>query len=492
MLAFAFTRNYRRGVASFAMLAGALLFYILGYLLDVMSTTPGEVMLALRIENIGIPLIAPFFLLMTVSFFQPRMMRNWMIIASLAYGVFMFLMVFFNDAHLLYYSSVTMNYNGSFYVVQLGKGPLYYVQQSISMLGMALAYVIIVVRYKNGSAKLRQQMHLFILGSLFGFFANIANFTGLFPGGADPTPLALTLGLVCFVVNLYRYKFMDIVPVAFDMAVETMDDAIIVLDSDWGLIYCNQTACGILPALSKFSGTEKVMRAQGWPSELSPQSDSQVTFSIINPAGETRLQRASINPIHDKKHKPIGISLIIRDITEISGMLAQLEELAITDPLTGVFNRRHFATLVERQMDLGLRHNLTTSILLLDVDHFKQINDTHGHLAGDFVLCRIAQTLTQQLRAHDIIARYGGDEFIILSAENDETGLLPFGNRLCSAIENGDFQFEGKDLKVTVSLGAVIILPGQTYENAIDAADKALYSAKNAGRNRVALGKIGN
>ena len=490
IIAFAFTRNYRRGVACFAMMAGALLFYILGYLLDVMSTTPGEAMLALRIENLGIPLIAPFFLLMTISFFRPRLLQKWMIIASLAYGTLMFLTVFLNDAHLLYYSSVATNYNGSFYVVQLGKGPLYYVQQAVSISCMAMAYVIIAVRYINGSAKLRQQMHLFILGSLFGFVANIANFTGMFSGGTDPTPLAMTMGLVCFVINLYRYKFMDIVPAAFDMAIETMDDAVIVLDINWGLIYCNQTACDIFPVLASFSGTEEIMCAPGWPEELSPQSDSQVNFSVINTAGETRLQRAGINPIYDKKHKPIGVSLIIRDVTEISDMLNRLEELAITDPLTGVFNRRHFMTLIDRQMDLGLRHNLPMSILLLDVDYFKRVNDTYGHLAGDYVLRMIVQTITRQMRAHDIIARYGGEEFIIMSAEPDEAGLMSFGARLCKAVENEIIRYDGAEISVTVSLGAVIIMPAQTYEDAISAVDRALYAAKAAGRNRVMLGKI--
>ena len=472
------------------MLSGALLFYVFGYLLDIMSTTTGEAMLALRIENIGIPLVAPLFLLMTLSFFKPRLLRKWMIVVSIVYGTLMFLTVFFNDAHMLYYSSVSMEYNGSFYAVQLGKGPLYFVQQAVSLSCMLLAYISLAACYKNGSVKLRKQLNLFILGSMFGFLANIANFTGLFPNGVDPTPLALTMGLICFVINLYHYKFMDIVTVAFDMAVETMDDALIVLDNDWGFTYCNQTARDIFPDLVAFSGTEKITRVQGWPADLTPQADSQVTFSLTNTAGEARLQRAMIQEIYNKDKKAIGVSLVIRDITEISDMLNQLEELAITDPLTGVFNRRHFMTLVDRQIGFGLRHNLPMSILMLDLDHFKNVNDTFGHLTGDYVLCKLVQTITSQMRAHDIIARYGGEEFIILTAETDEPGLTSFGNRLCKSVENETFEFEGKKIHVTISLGAVIIMPGQSYVEAVDAVDNALYRAKREGRNRVVLGQI--
>jgi len=490
LLGFAFTRNYRREATCLALLSGTLGIYSLGYALELMAKTSGEAMMALRVENIGIPLVAPFFLLTVLAFFHPRLLRPWMIKVSVFYGVMMAVIVFFNDSHMLYYSSIEMGFNGAFIAARLSRGPFYFIQQAFSTVTMLLAYIMLFVRYIRGPKKLRRQMNLFIVGSLFGFAGNVANFFGAVPMNIDPTPFALSIGLLFSAINLYQHKMMDIVPAAVDNAVENMDDAMIVLDIDWGFVYCNQEAKEIFPALEKFSGTEEIQRVEGWPAELMPNSAAQVVFSVAASPSVKTLHRATITPIVSKQGTVIGFSLTIRDITEITDMLARLEELAITDPLTGVLNRRHFMELVDQHMGIALRHNLSMGLLLLDIDHFKRVNDSYGHLAGDYVLCKVVQVVTNQLRAHDIMARFGGEEFIILSIEDSETDLITFSNRLREAIESELISFEGVDIPITASFGAVLIEPGQSYKGALDAVDRALYTAKRRGRNQAVLGKI--
>ena len=491
MLAFAFTRQDKRRASYISLLATAIIFYTLGYLLEIQATTVGEIMMALRIENMGIPLVTPFFILTALGFFQPRLLRPWMTVASVIYGATMALLIFFNDAHMLYYSNIEMVYNGYFYASQLAKGPLYVFQQIISIGGMLLAYSVLAARYIRGSAKLRSQMNPFIVGSLIGFIANIAYFAGAIPMGLDPMPLALTTGLVFFVITLFKHKLMDLVPAAFDMAIENMDDVAIVLDSDWGFIYCNKKAKQLIPALASFSNMEEIMRADGWPVELGPESPEEISFEMMDlSTRKTTQQQASINTITDELGKEIGVSIIIRDVTDSVNMFQQLEALAITDHLTGAFNRRHFMTLVERQMAMAERHDLPVSILMLDIDHFKAVNDTFGHIAGDEVLCALVRIIGQQMRVHDVMARYGGEEFIILSTEKDELGLLAFANRLREAIEREIIIFEGVIIRITASFGAVMILPGQSFEMGLEAVDKALYEAKGNGRNQVVLGEM--
>ena len=491
MLAYAFTRRDRRRALCFSLLTMAVLFYTLGYLLEINATTRSEAMMALRVENVGIPLVMPFFLMTALGFYQPRLLRPWMNVISGAYGVIMFLLIFFNDKHLLYYTKIDMVYNGSFFASQLGKGPLYFVQQAVSTTGMFTVYVLLATRFIRGSIKLRHQMRFFIVGSLLGLASNLAYFSGIIPLGIDPTPFALTIGLMFFAVVLRKHKLMDVVPAAFDMAIENMDDAAIVLDNDWGFIYCNEKAKHLFPALGSFSGSEEIMRAEGWPVEINPKSEKQVFFEFVNPAtGKITQQKSSIYLIYDKLGREIGISVIIRDITETVSMLKQLEALAITDDLTGVFNRRHFMTIIDRQIGLSKRHNLPVSILMLDIDHFKDINDTYSHLAGDHILREMTAAVSRQMRAHDVIARYGGEEFIIMSAEKDEESLLIFTNRLRKAIENEVFEFDGNIISVTASFGAVLIKPGQSFDAGMVAVDKALYEAKNSGRNMVVLGVI--
>jgi len=490
-IGFAFTRNDTRA-GSFALLCAAHTFYALGNILEILSTTVGEVSFALRIENVGIPMLAPFFLLTAITFFQPRMRRPWMPIACVVYGFTVWLIVFFNDYHHLYYTSITLDYNGHFYALALGKGPLYYVRQTICTSCWLLGYALLGMRMFTSSRKLRGQLYLFVIGAFIGFSSNIiAHLFGIVPFGIDPVPFTSAIALVFFAITLFRHKLIDIVPTAFNMAAETMDDAMIVLDTDWGYVYCNRTAGTLFPYLKKLLGTEEVLKLPEWPKELTPAAGNQATFSITHPeTGATILQRANIRPIVSRRGRAFGVLLVIRDITEITDMLNRLNELAITDPLTGVFNRRHFMTLVERQLATSVRHNLPFSILLLDIDLFKNINDTYGHLAGDHILCQIISTLTAQMRANDVIARYGGEEFMILSVENDPGNLMAFAERLRLSLQNAQFTFDDTVIPVTASFGAVLIQPGQTFREAMEAADKALYTAKNSGRNMSALGEI--
>ena len=491
LIAFGFTRNDRRATASFVIMNGALTFYSLGYLLEILATTPGEIMMALRIENLGIPLLAPFYLLMALGFFQTKWLKPWMLWAGVAYGALMCGAVFFNDTHHLYYAGIEMQHNGYFYVGVLDKGPLYYVQQGVTFSVMAVAYALLGQRFIRGSKKVRSQMSLFIAGSFFAFGVNLVNILGIAPLGIDMMPLAMSIGMVFFSFNLRRHNMMDIVPAAFNMAVETMDNAVVVMDSDWGFVYCNRRAQELVPALRDYSGTEDVTLAEGWPAVVHSGIESPTIFRMEHPkTGKELVQKAAVRGIHNKRGNKIGVGLFLDDITEITGIMDRLEQMAVTDPLTGVFNRRHFAELMARQMSLAQRHDLPMAILLMDIDHFKRVNDTYSHLAGDKVLCHVVNTIKRQLRAHDVIARYGGEEFVVVSAEKVDTGLLALGNRLRRAIENEVIVYEGQPIRVTASFGAVMIAPGQSYEEAMSAVDKALYVAKDTGRNRVVLGAI--
>ena len=491
MIAFAFTRTDQNSARYFAAMAVALLFYTLGYFLEITAELPSEAMLALCMENVGIPLLAPFFLLMTMAFFRPQLLRPWMMIATLFYGGLMFFVVLTNEIHWLYYSSIEMFYNGSFYVAHLGKGPLYVLQQMISTFFMIVAYVLLIKRLMHGSAKLRSQIILFIMGSLFGFITNLVNFTGIFPSDIDRTPFALNIGLIFFALIIYNYKLLDIVPAAFRAAAEQTDDAMVVLDCEWGFVHCNEKAYELLPVLKDFSGTEGVVGAQWWPKELSGQSNGSVVFSIENTVtGKETLQRANISSIYSKRGVIIGILILLRDITQTTNMMSKLEELAMTDSLTGAFNRHYFMTMLEQQVALAKRHQLLLGILIMDIDNFKKVNDTYGHLAGDCALRQIVQAVTQQLRNDDVIARYGGEEFVILSVGKTADDLKMFAERLLIAVESESIEYEEHTIRVTASFGAVMVLPGQTYNDAMEAADKALYIAKNSGRNRVVLGSI--
>ena len=170
-------------------------------------------------------------------------------------------------------------------------------------------------------------------------------------------------------------------------------------------------------------------------------------------------------------------------IKKINFMYTQTKQMTLTDPLTGLFNRRHFESEFDREFKRTKRYNNDLSIAIIDIDFFKTINDTYGHLCGDYVLKECAYLMIQNFRQTDFIFRYGGEEFaVILPETSTENAPIPI-ERLRKKIENHTFNFDGKKLKITISIGISSNTKFETAEEMFADADKALYDAKNCGRN---------
>jgi diguanylate cyclase (GGDEF)-like protein len=165
----------------------------------------------------------------------------------------------------------------------------------------------------------------------------------------------------------------------------------------------------------------------------------------------------------------------------------KLFESALRDGLTSTFNRRYFVDRLHTEIRFAVRHEKSLALLFLDIDHFKKVNDVHGHLAGDEVLAGVARVMTATIRAEDVLARYGGEEFAVICREIDVEGARILGERLRVAIEGHRFEHGGKVIPVTVSIGAAVESKVDDAHAFIAAADAAMYEAKRAGRNRVCM-----
>ena len=164
----------------------------------------------------------------------------------------------------------------------------------------------------------------------------------------------------------------------------------------------------------------------------------------------------------------------------------RVSRYATLDPLTATFNRRHFMQLVDREWARAKRYNMDCALLLMDVDHFKRVNDTHGHLCGDKLLREIARVSAETLRQADVLARFGGEEFVVFLPHTDPLGALDVAERMRERVEHLSFSWEDRDVPVSVSLGvASLQYEHLTLDHLIHDADEALYSAKAAGRNCV-------
>jgi diguanylate cyclase (GGDEF)-like protein len=205
-------------------------------------------------------------------------------------------------------------------------------------------------------------------------------------------------------------------------------------------------------------------------------------------------ERIAERLLKDGDRFEIGISSALKfelaDDLEAS-FQRQLSEAVLREPLTGLYNRRHFRERFGAELAAAARHGRALSLLLVDIDHFKKVNDEHGHVYGDKVLQMVAGILANLVRIEDVVARYGGEEFVVLAREADIKGATVLAERLRGGVERARCLADGKELSVTVSIGVTISIGlvqasvEMTQEELIKAADEALYTAKQQGRNRV-------
>ncbi|WP_434602324.1 diguanylate cyclase [Pseudomonas sp. Z4-7] len=182
------------------------------------------------------------------------------------------------------------------------------------------------------------------------------------------------------------------------------------------------------------------------------------------------------------------VALMEQDALIVRENLEEQRQKALIDPLTGLPNRAAWTERLEHEVEQWQRHGNSLLIAMLDLDHFKRINDNYGHLAGDRVLKLIASVLRKRVRGSDFIARFGGEEFVLLVPDTSLAAGAKLAEALRAAIEACPFHFKGEPVTVTVSMGMTAFKPGEHSDLVLKRADQALYRAKSAGRNRVELG----
>lgn len=213
------------------------------------------------------------------------------------------------------------------------------------------------------------------------------------------------------------------------------------------------------------------------------RTQTQVIRTQLKEAHALREQAESAH--REKSASLANVMSLQRDL------LAAQEKLryqATHDALTGLRNRRAVLDLLHREMERMSRTHSSTGVLMLDVDHFKPVNDTHGHLAGDAVLREIARRLSRATRPYDVVGRYGGEEFLVILPECDSDETLASAERIRTAIGGVPFLAGGVEVMLTVSIGATVAHEGASESELLSIADSALYQAKSEGRNRTLLG----
>jgi len=274
--------------------------------------------------------------------------------------------------------------------------------------------------------------------------------------------------------------------------IESCVDAIISLDIQGNIKFCNrwtenlferpvneilghslESFCaGGKDAADKLIATILLQgKVQDYEIELVPKENRHIVASM------------SASVLQDADGKTIGIISIFKDITEKKKLERELQELSIKDNLTSLYNQRHFYRTLQTEMARASRQNHPLCLLLLDLDNFKQVNDSKGHLAGDRILEQVGVIIKDCTREHvDYAFRYGGDEFTIILTETTTKQAYEVAERIQRLIPQ-----TVRDEKLTLSIGLSELVNSPTLEEFINSADKAMYSAKNEGGNRIAI-----
>jgi diguanylate cyclase (GGDEF)-like protein len=253
--------------------------------------------------------------------------------------------------------------------------------------------------------------------------------------------------------------------------------------------------------MPKMDGTDLCRAIRNMPSDhytyiiLLTARDSQ---NELEKGLESGADEYLVKPVHqaELRLRLKGARRILELENTLKRSIAEIRELSIRDPLTGSFNRGYMDEQLVNEINRVYRYEHPLSVILGDLDHFKRINDTFGHLAGDEALRKSACTINNSVRRGiDWLARYGGEEFVIVLSETDRQGCMVVAERIRQQIASQQVESNGKTFSLTISFGAVTILPGDftkpvTMDEVLISADGCLYTAKNEGRNRVVTTQI--
>ncbi|MGE4276218.1 MAG: diguanylate cyclase [Lawsonibacter sp.] len=470
------------------LLCFAVCFYILGYTMELNSTIPSQIMFWNRIEYIGIPFVSALWLTISLMYTGHFTDHRKVLLAAI-YGVPVVTMVlrFTNEYHHLYFSSVR-------YIEELGglilvkqMGPWMYVQTYHSALMVLLSMGLFIYNSTKSAQKPMGKIVLIVVASVAAVSGLFLSQFKLFGVQIDYMALCLPVTCITVITAISRYDLLEIKSIARSKVFEASKDAILLLNHQGRVLDYNDSAKRL------FAQANIPLNTGTFPALPRHASD------FLDSLKHRELSVAKLC-IHDKDYyfnistEPIcsytillGWIKTIHDITELCRLNEELNRQAMTDELSVLSNRRAFMKRGREFILDAEAHSTSLHLLMLDLDHFKNVNDEYGHPAGDLVILEFSKILKHHFGANNLVARLGGEEFVVLlSGLSDDAALQQIRDFLESARQHV-YEYFGKQFHVTTSIGVTKGQPGQTLESMLRTVDKALYQSKDQGRDLITV-----
>ena len=435
-------------------------------------------------------------------------LRNYVILFSEPFIIL--LLIWFAPG--LIFKSVEPVFKEGLATVQLERSSAFWVSTVYSYAVIFISFYLLATSYHHANKFFRRQYLLILVGSILPFALSlITQITSTRYSDLDMSAISFGVSGIVYAYAILRHQLMDLIPIARSRLIENMSDGVLVLDAQGRIVDINPAMKNFLegaPASYLGKNVSDIMNL--WNENTKHLLTGLETRTEMRLAHiPSRYLDLRVTPLFDDDQNLNGRLMIFRDITdrkevekdlryamdrmqtqliEIGLLQSQLREQAIRDALTNLFNRRYLEETLERELARAEREMYPLCIVMMDIDHFKDVNDTYGHEAGDLVLKTLAETVTKQSRQGDFVCRFGGEEFVLVMPNISIDVAKERVNSLHKSISSLYIPFGRFSLNITMSMG-ISWYPkqGETKEDLLRTSDRALYAAKNAGRNRVAV-----
>lgn len=482
---YSLTKHRNRVSGLFSIMCLSVLIYIIGYGFELRSINVEQITFFIKLEYFGSSFMTVFWLLFSYKFYFNKNASLRFILVVMIIPILTLFFCVTNEYHNLFYSNISVLKFEDFMIASLDKGPWYYVNVLYSYLVLIIGISVFYRLWRHSNYSIKTQSFLMFIGTLFPAISNLIYLAGLSPYGLDLMPFGFSLLAICYFIALFKYDFLDLDEIVRSVSFSEIDEGIIVVDDRNRLIDFNNAAQKLFGWLDNKNIGMDITELEEAKDIIGHKKSSYEIEIIQN--GILKYYEFRVTYLKEK-NKVLGSVFIIHDITKRKEMMQALDDMASYDSLTQVFNRRRLMEEAEKEAQRVKRHKGCLSVLIIDIDYFKNINDQYGHLAGDEVIKSIINSFKERLRSTDIIGRYGGDEFIIILPDSKLDDSLFIAEIIRKHIEDLEIDFYNIKIKVTVSIGVSSISIKNKDINilqVINEADIALYDAKNKGRNYV-------
>jgi diguanylate cyclase (GGDEF)-like protein len=467
------------------------------YLFELLSTTFQSTWFWLRAEYVFLPFIPAFTLLMCCAYIGYRPKR-WMYVILFAIPLSTVIMQHTNELHHLYYTSLRLSTDTPFPVSRIEHGPYFYVHSIYLYVCLAIGVLLLLNQARQVRLRFRLQILMMVAGLLTPVIASLFYVSGQSMYGIDLGPVFISVSFIFHSIALFRYRMFDVAPIARDIVFESMADGVMVINENDVIVDYNRTMKDLmLGVTSKLIGRAMSDILRDRP-ELYELVEAGQDCEYIGWHENVRYcYRIRFSPVLSKNNAQVGRIIHVSDITEQANLQDQLQYLADTDGLTRLFNKTAFMYRAEQELERIARRGGHMSMIMFDIDVFKQVNDTFGHEAGDMALLYLADAVREYVDDYMLAGRYGGDEFVLCMPGSDLDAACEVAEKLRRHIEAGEVSTDGELLCITSSFGvtSVYVAPGEQELSTpllIRQADQALYASKRSGRNRVQVyGELG-